>query len=96
MSQHFICYSDEKVPFTGRPVPYNDQDATRHWASHYAKSLELRFYLSTPASTFQEKARARVEMVVCDRKMEHWRRHPNFDVGRAAELRAAADREWRQ
>lgn len=96
MSQHFICYSDEKVSFTGRPVPYNDQDATRHWARHYRNSRELQFYISSPLSTTSERRRANQEMVVCDRKMEHWRRHPNFDTNQAAQLRAATDREWGQ
>lgn len=94
MSQHHICYSDEQVPFTGRPVPYSEQNATRHWATHYRNSRELQFYISSPLSTFHERARARQEMVVCDRKMEHWRRHPNFSVSEAAQVRATIDREW--
>lgn len=92
---HYILYSDESAPFTGRPVPYLEQDATRHWARHYTNHCMLSFYEGNPQATRQEVLRARAELVVCDTKMAHWRRHPNFDVSAAARLRAEEDRRWR-
>lgn len=93
--QHYIVYSDEREPFRGRPTPYHEQDAVRHWRRHYANSLMLRFVRDSELATRQERRRALAELEVCDRRMQLWQRHPNFSPDLAAVARREEDSRWR-
>ena len=90
---HF-CYSEEREPFRGRPIPYHEQPAVQYWRKHYANSLYLRFIHTSPLSSFQERAQARKELDICDRKMATWARHPNWTAEEAAKVRAEEDTKW--
>jgi hypothetical protein len=88
---HF-CYPDTEAPFTGRPVPYHQQNAVKHWARHYLNWCELRFI--ERRGDRQEVVQARKELIICQRKMDHWQRHANWSAAEAATARAAADKIW--
>lgn len=90
-----ICYSEDKEPFRGKPVPYDQQNACSHWTRHYSNSKLLRFMLTSPDSTFAEKRQAQKELEICDRKLLHWQKHPNFSPDLATQTRGTIDQQWR-
>lgn len=79
--------------FRGRPVPYEDQDAVGHWARHFANSLMLDF-LHAGETDGRERAGLRREMQICERKMEHWRKHRNWNSQAAAQAAEAERAKW--
>lgn len=89
-----LCYSDERPAFTGRPVPYDRQNATAHFVRHFSNAMYLKFVAKNPRSTPQERRRAHVELEICDRKMEHWRRHANFSLAEAAPQLDKIRKDW--
>lgn len=76
MTQSYFYQDNE--PFTGRPVPYHKQNANQGYLKHFANSLYLKFFEQHETDPMQRR-QARKEMDICDRKMNHWRRHMNFD-----------------
>lgn len=84
-----------RAPFRGRAVPYDDQPANDHWAKHYANELVLRQHLTT-ATSASTKADLRRQLVVCQRKQDHWQRHRNWDASQAARDAQAAKAASRQ
>ena len=89
-----ICYSEEKVPFTGRPVPYLQQNANKHWLSHFSNQLMLEFMMKSPLSTFAEKRQAQKELAICERKLDHWRKHPNWNQAAIQDQVTALKKAW--
>jgi hypothetical protein len=88
-----LIYSDGKEPFRGKTTPYNEQDAVAYWARHYENYLYLDFIkLSTEYR--EERRQAEHEIRICQRKMDHWQRHANWNAAEAARRRAIADRSW--
>lgn len=88
-----IVYSDDREPFTGRPIPYRDQPAVRYWASHYHNYRYLSF-LAEQSDDREERRRAECEIRICQRRMDHWQRHQNWDAATAAVARAHVDAAW--
>ncbi len=89
-----IIYADEEAPFTGRPIPYSQQNAVRHWSRHYANWKYLQFVKNNSLATTQERRQAEHELVICDKKMHHWQRHSNWDAESAARERQRHDEIW--
>lgn len=90
-----LIYADNEPPFTGRPTPYNQQDAVRHWARHYANFKFLSFVAERSTDRI-EVQRARAELLICSKKMMHWQRHVNWTAQEGARARAAEDRKWEE
>lgn len=86
----YFLYPDNELrtPFNPRTaVPYDKQKATDNWMRHFDNSLYLTFILKNDPDR-NERAQAQKELAVCERKMDHWKRHPNWDTleaGRKAE-----------
>lgn len=88
-----ICYPDTEEPFTGRPVRFENQDACKHYLIHFGNSLYLTAIIQRPRDPM-EKRQALKELAKAEKKMEHWRRHPNWCAGRVAEECKKLRDEW--
>ena len=76
----FFFYNEgTKEPFTGNSIPYHKQPATKIWLKHFENAQYLLFIINNPRTIPEEKRQAHRELSIADRKMEHWKRHPNFD-----------------
>lgn len=53
------------------------------WRVHADNRMYLEFMAKK--GTFQERGQARKELLICDRKLTFWKKHPNWDA-RTAEL----------
>ena len=73
-------YSDtKKEPFDPRKMrPYHEQDATGYALRHFDNLIFLQRITEEPKS-FIEKMQAEKEIIICERKIEHWKRHANFN-----------------
>jgi len=60
-------------------VPYHEQNANRHYIRHYENFMFLKFILNHKDSTRNECTQATKELTICERKMNYWYKHPNYD-----------------
>lgn len=91
----FIVYDDNPKPHSGGRFDFDSADATKFYLEHYSNYMMLKFMAQNELSTFSEKTQARKELVICERKMEWWRRHHNFDTNRANEGITKIQKDWR-
>jgi hypothetical protein len=87
MATHFV-YEDNEVRRTNtNPIPYMSQPAVKYWATHFGNSMYLTFLVKNEPG-FVERNRAQHELNICERKMQYWQNHPNWEpveAGREAD-----------
>lgn len=88
-----IFYSDAKEPFTGSIDP-DKLDAVAGYLRHYSNLLALTFMASHAGTTVIEKAQARKELTICERKLKWWERLPRYDQKAALLGVEALKRDW--
>ena len=59
-------------------IKYDNINATKGYLTHYANKLYLSFILEKSTDR-AEKQQASKELLICDRKLEYMKRHPNYD-----------------
>lgn len=87
-------YSDQKQPFSGSPSAIWEMDGTRQYLQHYDNMLYLKFVANNSRASFQERAQAEKEMKICQRKLDFWQRHPNYDKSRAMQGCLDLKKKW--
>lgn len=88
-----ICYSDVKEPFTGS-LDTAKLDAVKGYLTHYRNLLYLTFIANHGQTSPQEKAQARKELVICERKLKWWQNLPRYDQAEALRGVKELKREW--
>lgn len=71
-----ICYSDERQA-GGNVVPYHKINANKGYLTHWSNKMLLDFIIKQSRDA-RERAQARMEMEVCERKLAYMQRHVNF------------------
>jgi len=88
-----FCYSDTDTPV--RAGGFNpNPPATQYWLTHFANSLYLQFIAGHADSSFADKQQANHELVLCNKKLAFWQKHPNFDSTAAATGALACKKQW--
>ena len=59
-------------------LPYDEQDATKHYLKHYRNYLLLDF-MSKNSESYNDRQQAIKELEHCERVMYRWKLHPNWD-----------------
>jgi hypothetical protein len=88
-----ICYSDERQPFTGS-IDTAKIDAVKGYLTHYQNLLYLTFIANHALTSVVEKAQARKELVICERKLKWWQNLPRYDQKAVLEGIARLKSEW--
>ena len=91
-----IVYGDSEPrgKFSGTPIHLWQTPAVMGaWQKH----LEAYYYLQFiyKKGTASEKMQASRELVVCDRKIEFWARHPAFNKAQAATVNSRLKGQWK-
>lgn len=89
-------YSDTKEPFTGSPSKVWEMNGTKVYLSHYSNLLYLHFIAEHQGTSFAEKRQAEKEIVLCEKKLEWWKRHPNYDQDEATRGIEKLKKEWKR
>ena len=90
-----ILYSDTEPRTGGRPpVPYETWNATKHYLEHYANYLFLNAIVAKPRDPL-EKRQAVKELGICERKLQYWARHPNWDAAAVTAECARLKAQWK-
>lgn len=89
----YTFYSDT-VKYDGPPIDPLRCDAVKAYMKHYENLLILKVMMGDASSTPAEKAQARLETAICERKLAYWRRQPHFEQQRANEEMGAAKKRW--
>lgn len=91
----YIVYNENEVRSKfASTTPYSDLDATRFWGEHQKNWFYLRFFSTNPLATFQEKKQAELEMIIAEKKMAYWRKHPNWSHSSAERIINTLRNEW--
>lgn len=87
-----LCYSDKTSP--GDFVGFDPlrADPVKAMMKHYSNYLYLTFMLENGNMT--EKHEASKELVICERKMNYWKRQPHFSTEEAARQILALKKDW--
>lgn len=87
-----FCYSDNGPKSTSSVNVWN-MDANKAYLGHVKNFLYLDFIIRT--GSFQERAQAQIEMKICDRKMQFWKRHPKYNAEAIVPARERLMQEWK-
>lgn len=79
--------------FGGMTKSYDQQPANKYWAEHYAALLQLDRMTTDYTKSTAERRDAQRAMMVCQRKLDHWARHRNYNTEQAARDAARLKRE---
>jgi hypothetical protein len=82
----------EKLTFF---TPYHKMNATQGYLNHYANFMYLRFIRDNPNSSTADKRQASREIVICDRKLNWWLRHPNLEHAAVSAGKRKLHEQWR-
>ncbi len=88
-----IIYSDTEKhgKFVG---DYYSMPANSCWLKHYGNYLILSAILKDPNDAV-EKRQAQKELATCERKLDYWKKHPNFNTVAAANDAQAMKKLWK-
>ncbi|QIG75712.1 hypothetical protein EVC20_141 [Rhizobium phage RHph_Y2_17_1] len=84
---------DESVRSGASNISINKMDGTKAYLRHYENKLTLTFFAERGSRV--ERWQAEKELVICERKLKFWEKHPTF-VGALA--RAGMERlnhDWK-
>lgn len=84
-------YSEAREPFTGA-VDFHKLNAVKGYMRHFDNLMYLTFMANN--GTFQEKAQARKELVICERKLKWWENHPNYIKDEVLAAIAKVKAQW--
>ncbi len=88
-----FIYSDTGSVRSGFVVPYDKLNATKAYLTHYGNYLYLKFILDN-SSDRMERHQANKEIVICDRKLSWWSKHPNIDRLQVEEGKKELQHQW--
>ena len=90
-----LCYEENPVRQGGGPRgSYLEMDAVKHWIRHMGNFYYLRFIETNPLADRSEVWMARREIPICERKLEYWKKHPNWDAETAARENEKLKKIW--
>ena len=69
-------YSDAK--YDGPKLDLSRMDATKQYLKHYSNLLLLKVIMGDAKTSVVDKAQARKETSICERKLAYWARHHNY------------------
>lgn len=94
MVQTFFYPENEPRRFSGKGG-YKELRATNIWLRHYENQLFLEFFLEHETDFVQKRETAR-ELQVCRKKLEYWKKHPNWDMAQATAGATRLKKQWQQ
>jgi|ERR1700761_2441927 len=75
----YFIYNDTELKSSfGNRTKYDDLPASKFWITHYSNFCYLDWMSKHPDTSFAEKAQAKKELLIAQRKMDYWKRHPNW------------------
>lgn len=72
----------------------SDLDASIMYMKHYRNFLFLDFMANN--GSFKEKGEALKEIEICKRKMNFWKKKPDFNKENVMKLREIANKDWKK
>lgn len=84
-------YGDESVR-TQMTKSVWEMNANHHYMVHYSNYKSLKFFAAN--GTLSEKLQAEKELVLCERKLAFWEKHPRFELDIVLKEKQEEDRRW--
>jgi hypothetical protein len=87
-----IIYSDTDPRETFRGIDMSKINPNNLYKKHLTNWFYLKFLLAK--GTTWEKLQATKELLICERKMAFWYKHPSFSVAQAGNDVSALKKQW--
>jgi hypothetical protein len=87
-------YEDDRKGDYKSFVKYENMNANKHWLTHYSNAKFLMFFAQNETDR-NNRLRAQHELAIAQRKMEHWKRHPNWNLKLLTPEIELIDKQWR-
>lgn len=87
-------YSDTRDPDAPK-INVWKMNGTKAYLRHYDQYLFLHFVAGNSRASEAERRQARHELTICEKKLEFWKRHPNYDHDEALRGIANLKKNWR-
>lgn len=71
-------------------------NGTKQYLKHYDQYLFLDFVTKNPRAAETEKRQARLELTMCEKSLEFWSKHPNYEHAEALRGVAELKKNWQQ
>lgn len=89
-----MYFYSETAPRTASNVNVWNMNGSKAYLRHFDNYLFLDFIAKNGSRA--ERASVEKEILICQKKLEFWEKHPNFDPAYVATEKAARIRQWRQ
>jgi hypothetical protein len=60
-------------------IPYNKLNANKNWANHSYNLFVLK-HIANSTTNMKEKIQANKEILIAQKKLSWWEKHPNFSL----------------
>ena len=83
---------DELLPSKGMAINLDKINPNKPWAKHVENWYYLKFIYTS--GTVTEKIQAQKELIICERKLTFWQRHPTWSKEAAAQTVKDFQSKW--
>lgn len=90
-----MFFYNENSPGANSQVNVWKMNGTKAYLRHYENLLFLQFVSTNPRAGEVEKRQARKEIVLCEKKLAFWYRHPLYDHEEALRGIDQLKKNWR-
>lgn len=87
-------FYNDNVKYDGPNIDPSRCDAVKCYMKHYENLLFLKVLMGDAKTSVVDKAQARKETIICERKMSFWARQHHYDKERALREMDAAKKRW--
>ncbi|MGV1754902.1 hypothetical protein [Agrobacterium sp. CG674] len=86
-----MFYSDT-APRTASDINVWKMDGSKGYLRHFDNLLVLQFFAKNGSR--QERAEIEKEIIICNRKLSFWEKHPNYDAAIVQREKEKMIRQW--
>lgn len=85
---------DTSAQSAGVPISVSRMNATKAFLRHFENKLILSFFAEKGSQI--EKWQAEKELLICERKLRFWEKHPNFEGAVAMKEMGNLKKAWKE
>jgi hypothetical protein len=94
MTEILMFFYSDTAPKTVSDINVWKMNGSKGYLRHFANYLVLCFFAKSGSR--EERAAIEKEILICQRKLTFWERHPNYDAALVQREKERMIKEWRQ
>lgn len=89
-----LCYDENEVRHFSGSLNIHKMNPHKPYQRHLENHFYLNFISQNKDATFSEKRQAEKELVICQRKLDYWERHPSFTQVEKERITQEVKKKW--